>query len=118
MVRNYKDLDVWKKSMRLTNLIYANTKNFSKEEVFGIASQMRRASVSIASNIAEGSVRGSKAEFSRFVGMSRGSLAELETQIMICYEQKYINNETYKQLLELSEDISKMLLRLLHSLKT
>ncbi len=116
-IKNYKDLDVWKKSMRLTNLIYDHTQNFPKEELFGLASQMRRAAVSIASNIAEGSLRGSKVEFASFVGIARGSLAELETQIIISYDRKYSDETIHIELTTLAEDISKMLFRLLHSLK-
>ena len=117
-IKNYRDLDVWKKAMLVTNLIYDYTQFFPKEEIFGLSNQMRRAAVSIPSNIAEGSIRGTKPEFARFIGIARGSLAELETQIMIGKDRKYITKIQYDELMVLAEDISKMLLGLLRSLKT
>ena len=116
-IKNYRDLEVWKKAMLLTNKIYDCTQLFPMEELFGLSSQMRRAAVSIPSNIAEGSIRGTKPEFSRFIGIARGSLAELETQIIIACDRKYISNTCYDELMIISEDISKMLLGLLRSLK-
>jgi four helix bundle protein len=118
LIKSYKDLEVWKKSMLLTNAIYDCTQNFPKEEMFGLSNQMRRAVVSIPSNIAEGSIRGTKPEFSRFINIARGSLAELETQIIISMNRHYINKNAYEDLMQLSETISKMLLGLLRSLKT
>lgn len=117
MVQSYKELDVWKKAMRFVSRIYDATLAFPKEELFGLTNQMRRAAVSIPSNIAEGAVRGSKVEFVRFIGISRGSLAELETQIMIAYERRYVKKEAYEELMKLADDISRMLLQLMRSLK-
>lgn len=114
-VKNYRDLDVWKKAMILVNHIYDSTQHFPKEELFGLATQMRRSAVSIPSNIAEGSIRGSKPDFARFVNIARGSLAELETQIIIASDRKYIQKDKYIELLKIAEDISRMLLRLLQS---
>ncbi len=116
-IKNYKDLDVWVKSMVLTNLIYDVTADFPKSEIYGLAGQMRRAAVSIPSNIAEGSIRGSKPEFSRFINIARGSLAELETQIILACDRSYIINNHRENLTNLSNDISKMLMRLLQSLR-
>lgn len=83
-MKNYKDLDAWKLSIELVEYTYQFTKNnVSNDEKFGLISQMRRASVSVASNIAEGSFRSTK-EFVRFIDISLGSLAELETQFHIC----------------------------------
>ncbi|MGB8992007.1 MAG: four helix bundle protein [Desulfobaccales bacterium] len=79
MVMSYKDLVAWKKSMELVTEIYRVTKEFPKEEIFGLISQVRRAAISIPSNIAEGKARLSKGEFRQFLGNARGSLAELET---------------------------------------
>ena len=82
-ISNYKDLTVWKKSLNLAEDVYVLTKNFPNEEKFGLTSQMRRSSVSIPSNIAEGRTRGSRADFRRFCYMAFGSANELETQILI-----------------------------------
>ena len=86
MTRSYMDLICWQKAMDLVTEIYRLTKQLPKEEVFGLASQLRRAAVSIPSNIAEGQGRLSKGEFRTFLGNARGSLSELETQILICQE--------------------------------
>ena len=81
MVQSYRDLVAWNKAMELVTEIYRVTKQFPKEELFGLMSQLRRAAVSIPSNIAEGKGRLSKGEFRQFLGNARGSLAEVETQI-------------------------------------
>lgn len=80
----HKDLQVWKKSMELVLLIYKMGDKLSKNENFGLVSQMQRAAVSIPSNIAEGAARSSRKDYVRFLYMSRGSLTELETQYQIC----------------------------------
>ena len=87
---NHKELDVWKKSMDLVEVIYILTKNFPDDEKFGLISQMRRAAVSIPSNIAEGAGRKGNKEFIQFIHISLGSLAELETQYLIAVKLKYI----------------------------
>jgi four helix bundle protein len=83
---NHKDLEVWKESMLLSKWIYSITSKFPKQETFGLTSQMRRCSVSIPSNIAEGAARNSNKEFIQFLYISLGSLAELETQIILSKE--------------------------------
>jgi four helix bundle protein len=100
--RRYKQLTVWQDSIRLVKKVYECTGRFPSEEAFGLTSQMRRAAVSIASNIAEGSARGSDKEFVRFLYIARGSLAELETQSIICGQLTYIQPDT------LSEDIERV----------
>jgi len=117
MIKGYKDLDIWKKAMRLTSLMYDITAKFPKEETYGLASQMRRAAVSIPSNVAEGSMRGSTSEFIQFITIARGSLAELETQLLIAYERGYVAKECYSQAMRLMEDITYMFIKLLQSLK-
>ena len=87
---NHKNLDVWKVSMQLVKDIYLITKSFPKEELFGIVSQMRRAAVSIISNISEGAARKSKIERKRFYEIARASLVELDTQIEISLELDYL----------------------------
>jgi four helix bundle protein len=79
-IESFRELIVWQRAMQLTNAIYDATSTFPKEEMFGLTSQMRRAAVSIASNIAEGSQRGGKKEFIHFLTIARGSVAELLTQ--------------------------------------
>ena len=82
-VQTHRDLEVWTKSIELGVAIYQLTRSFPAEERFGLASQLRRASVSVPSNIAEGAGRGSRGEFLRFIAIARGSLAELQTQLEI-----------------------------------
>ena len=110
---NHKELDVWKESIELTKKIYNITKNFPKEELYGLTSQIRRASVSIPSNIAEGSARNSDKEFIQFLYVSLGSLSELETQLIISKEIGY--NEALFE--EEIEKIKKMILGLIKYLK-
>ena len=83
MAKSFRDLAVWSKAIDLTELIYKVTADFPKSEVYGLASQMRRASVSIASNIAEGSARGTMRDFRHFIRIAKGSTCELQTQLVI-----------------------------------
>ena len=92
MKHNFKNLNIWKLSVELTNEIYNLTDNFPKSEVFGLTSQIRRCSVSVASNIAEGSSRSSNKDFNRFLEISLGSLYELQTQIIISANRNYFEN--------------------------
>lgn len=108
-MRNYKNLSVWQKGIKISLTIYKLTKSFSKEELFGLTSQMRRSGVSIASNIAEGAGRGSNKEFSRFIDIALGSAAELDTQVIISHELEYLNNEYFIQITKKIEEIQKML---------
>ncbi len=89
----HKDLDVWKKSMALVLDVYKNTQNFPSHELYGLTSQIRRSAVSIPSNIAEGAARNSDKDFIRFCYISLGSLAELETQLIIAHQLKYLEND-------------------------
>ena len=113
-IRIHKDLDVWKESMKLTKAIYSFTKTFPKEEIYGLVSQMRRTAVSIPSNIAEGAARESSKDFIRFLYISLGSLAELETQCFLAKDFNYINDSNV--FLDM-ERIRKRLLGLIRSLK-
>ncbi len=88
---SHKKLEVWKLSIKLTKIIYQLTENFPKSELFGITSQLRRASVSIASNLAEGCARKSVFERKRFFEISRSSLVEVDTQLEICQELNYLD---------------------------
>jgi four helix bundle protein len=91
-IRNHKDLEVWKKSMDLVSNIYKITESFPNKELYGLTNQIRRAAVSIPSNIAEGAARNSKKEFIQFLYIALGSLSELETQIIIANRLEYLNN--------------------------
>ena len=89
----YKDMEVWKESMTLALMVYKLTENFPKTESYGLVSQIRRCSVSIPSNIAEGSVRSSNKETAHFIDISLGSLAELDTQLLLSKELGFYSGE-------------------------
>jgi four helix bundle protein len=91
-MKSHKDLDVWKRSIEFVTLVYRITKNFPKEEIYGLTNQIRRAAVSIPSNIAEGAARNHSKEFLQFLFISLGSISELETQIIISENLKYLQN--------------------------
>ena len=107
--KSYKDLEVWQKSMALVTKIYQATADFPDDEKFGLANQIRRAAVSIPSNIAEGHARSSAGEFQHFISIAMGSVAELETQIILCGELDYLNRERKNNLLNQLDTIGKML---------
>ena len=113
-IKTHKDLDVGKESMALVKEVYKLTENFPKEETFGLASLMRRAAVSIPSNIAEGAARNSDKEFIQFLHVSLGSLAELETQLLLSRELGFLKGE---ELNGSVEQIRRMLLGLIKYLR-
>ena len=115
-IESFRELHVWQRAMQLANVIYDITLAFPKEEAFGLSSQMRRAAVSIASNIAEGSQRGKK-EFAQFVIIARGSNAELLTQLILAQDRKYIDAQHYTKAYALIDEVSRMSMRLIQSLK-
>ena len=112
-MRTHKDLTVWQKSISFVTDIYKATKSFPKEELFGLTSQMRRAAISIPSNIAEGHGRHSKKELVRFLSISLGSASELETQLIISKNLDFISEDESNQLLSYNEEIIKMLVSLI-----
>ncbi len=114
---SYKDLMVWQKSMGLVTEVYRLTESFPQSEAYGLTSQMRRAAVSIPSNIAEGQKRGHPKEFLRFLYISYGSGAELETQIEICKRLEKLKNLDYSKTTFLLQEVMKMLNGLIRSLK-
>lgn len=116
-VRNYRELIVWQKAMDLVELVYPATRQFPKEELYGLTSQVRRSAVSIPSNIAEGQARKSTAEFLNFLSIANGSRAEMETQILLAQRLKYVTNDTAQQILNLSEEVNRLLNGLMNSLK-
>ena len=97
MLNSYKELIVWQKSFKLVKNIYKITENFPKSEIYGLTSQMRRSSVSIPSNIAEGFVRKHRKEFSQFISIAFGSGAELETQLELAYRIGYLEEKDFHQ---------------------
>lgn len=114
----FKKLLIWQKSLVLTKEIYSLTKNFPKEEVYGLTSQMRRSAVSVPSNIAEGSQRTSNKEFANFILIAKGSLAELETQLILSKELILISENDLNVTLEKINEISRMLLAFYKKLTT
>ena len=115
-VYSYEDLSVWKKSMNLAVKIYELTKHMPKEELYGLTAQMRRAAVSIPSNIAEGQQRTSTREFLRFLSIARGSNAELQTQLVLACKLGYFQSEQIRETMNLTREISKMINALMISL--
>src|SRR5688500_3724997 len=89
----HSDLVAWQEAMNLVEMVYRESDGFPQKEVFGLTAQMRRAAVSIVSNISEGAARNSRREFAQFVGISCGSLAELETQLALCLRLGYLREE-------------------------
>ena len=116
-IRSYRDLVVWQKAVELVTEIYRLTQTFPKEEMFGLMSQMRRAAVSIPSNIAEGHGRLSRKEYIYFLGNARGSLAELETQLTIGNNLGYIDEAVMNRVLDQSGELGRILNGLLASLR-
>src|SRR5579859_768465 len=108
-VKSYRDLLVWQKGIFLVKKVYLLTKIFPKAEIFGLTSQMRRAAVSIPSNIAEGQARHTRKEFVQFISHSERSLAELETQVILSIELGYCGVSDTREITGLTTELSKML---------
>ena len=111
-------MDVYKLGIELVTGVYNTTKNFPKEELFGLTSQIRRSAVSITTNIAEGSARHHSKEFKQFLYISLGSASELDTLLLIAHKLKLINSEDYNELISKLTIISKMIQGLIKSIKT
>jgi four helix bundle protein len=114
---SYKDLIAWQKGMQLVMAIYDATDGFPAHEMYGLVSQLRRAAVSVPSNIAEGKAHYSNRDFVRFLRHSRGSLAEIETQVLIAEQRKYVSGEQAKQLAEQLDELGRVLSGLINSLQ-
>ena len=114
----YRELKVWRLAMELAEEIYKLCTEFTKHEIYGLTSQLQRAAVSVPSNIAEGQARNSSKEFNHSLGIARGSLAELETQIMLAQRLGYLTIEKMNPSLEKAEEIGKMLKGLQKSIAT
>ena len=118
MFHSYQKLGIWQKAIDLTVVVYDLVKKLPKEETYALSDQMRRAVVSIASNIAEGQERNSTADFIRFLNIAMGSKAELETQIIIGNRIGYFSNDDIAQPMQMTNEISKMTRGLISKLKT
>jgi four helix bundle protein len=116
-IRSYRDLLVWQRGMDLVELIYKFTENLPAREQWGLSSQMRRASISVPANIAEGYGRQSSGNYKQFLSISRGSLLELETHVELCIRLKYLKKTDGELLLNIIIEISKMLTSLISKIK-
>jgi len=114
----YRDLAVWQKSMTLVTNVYLITKQFPREETYALTNQIRRAAVSIPSNIAEGKSRRSTKDFIRFAMIARGSIAELETQLLISQNLSYVSNDKLEPLLKDTAEVGRMLNGLISKMET
>ena len=114
---HYKDLTVWQKAMDLATEIYRLTKKLPKEELYGLTNQLRRAAISIPSNIAEGNARFSAKEYVRFLSIARGSNAEVETQLLLCVRLDYLTSAEIEETLSLNDEIGKMLTAMIKKLR-
>lgn len=108
-MHNFKELIVWQKSRELVKDIYILTEKFPNDEKFGLTSQIKRAAVSIASNIAEGSGRGSDKECVRFLDMANGSAFELETQLYLAFDLSFIDEDLLNKILEQVTEVQKLI---------
>ena len=117
-VKSYQELIDWQKAMNLVEQVYIMVKLLPKEEMYALSDQMRRAAVSVPSNIAEGQARSSTKEFVNFLSIAKGSLAELETQLMICVRLKYLTQSQTETAISLCREVGKMLTVLIGKLST
>jgi len=114
MPQDFYELTVWQRAIDLTVCIYALTRKFPKEETYGLTSQLRRAAVSVASNIAEGRGRLNHAEFRQFLGIALGSTFEIQTQLIVANRLEMANEGAIKEATALSNEVSKMLTAFIH----
>ncbi|MFL6519802.1 MAG: four helix bundle protein [Chthoniobacterales bacterium] len=113
---NFEKLEVWHRALDFADLVYSNTRSFPSDERFGLTNQMRRAAVSVSSNIAEGSSRSSKTDFGRFIEISTGSLFEVVSQAFIAKRQGFLNEDQFQKLYRAAEEQSRLQSRLRKSL--
>ncbi len=111
-IRSFRDLKVWQMAVTLVVEIYAVTRRFPNDERFGLTMQLRRASVSVASNIAEGNVRHTRREYRHFISVARGSIAEVETQLMIADRLRHVESSDLAVASDLANQVARMLNRL------
>jgi four helix bundle protein len=118
MGRSYRELIAWQKAMKFVTEIYSATQPFPSEERYGITNQLRRAAVSVPSNIAEGQARFSQKEFHHFLSQARGFLVEIETQLLIAKQLKYLAPAKAEELLVLADELGRILNGLIRSIKS
>jgi four helix bundle protein len=118
MTESYRNLIAWQKAKELALDIYRCTRKFPKDEIYGLTSQLRRAAISVPSNIAEGKGRHYRKEFVHFLYQARGSLLELETQISIARDLEYLDANTFKNTLGKAEELGRVLNGLVNRLQT
>lgn len=111
-MNSFRDLKVWQKSIELSKLVYSLTKEFPKEELYGLTNQIKRSAVSIPSNIAEGCGRESNKEFKNFLGIALGSAFELETQFIIALEQNFLDQKSFDEFEKEIQHIQNMIIKL------
>ena len=114
----FEKLEVWKKAHKFTLLVYEMTKKFPAEEKFSLTDQLRRSSSSVPTNIVEGNERGSKKEFLQFLFTAKASLAESKYQLLLARDLGYLNEEDYRQVIELANEVGKMVNGLISYLKS
>jgi four helix bundle protein len=117
MGQSYRELVAWQKAMEFVMSVYTATKAFPRDEVYGLASQLRRAATFVPTNIAEGQARFSPQEFHLFLGRARGSLVEVETQLLIAQNLKYISDEHSQKLLAQAPELGRILNGLASSIR-
>jgi four helix bundle protein len=113
---NFEKLEVWQKAIDFADLIYSETRAFPSDERFGLTNQLRRAAVSISSNIAEGSSRSSKSDFARFVEIATGSVFEVVSQAFIAQRESFLSEDQFREIYAAAEELSRMLSGLRKSL--
>lgn len=117
MIKNYRDLIVWGKARELVKSVYILTKNFPKEEVYGLTAQLKRAVISVPSNIAEGHSRGGTKDYIHFISIAIGSLAEVETQILLSVDLEFIKESDSTEIIGQIHALQRMLHKLRTSLR-
>jgi len=118
MGQSYRDLIAWQKAMQFVTEVYRATRDFPREEAYGLSSQLRRAAVSVPSNVAEGQARFSPREFHHFLSYARGSLVEIETQLMIAESLSYLTREETERLLSHAAELGRVLNGLIASTRS
>jgi four helix bundle protein len=115
-IQSFKQLTVWQEAMSLVEMIYLETRNYPKEEMYGLKSQTRRASVSVPANIAEGYGRQNRAEYLNFLSIAHGSLTELETHLLIALRIGYLNNQKMEPIQKQLDSVGRLLIAIRKSL--